>query len=203
LWGRGAVSSAVNVRQAWDHGRPQLAAAGQHDSRARRPPERRPRQAFYMPWEELPRWAQLHLAEYGKAKILTLIGASRPPRVCRARRAAPACCPRPLARRRAVPKPIAVEPAPRTPPPRNLPSSSRRPRRDGRGVRREARRARRDGGAAQRRAAGVCVRGPRLLGGRGTGHSVKQFVCALLTRAAGQWIRISNGQGMRTRQGME
>ncbi|KAI8472247.1 MAG: hypothetical protein J3K34DRAFT_519870 [Monoraphidium minutum] len=31
--------------------------------------------AFYMPWEELPRWSQLHLAEYGKAKILALIEA--------------------------------------------------------------------------------------------------------------------------------
>ncbi|KIY98822.1 hypothetical protein MNEG_9136 [Monoraphidium neglectum] len=29
--------------------------------------------AFYMPWEELPRWSQVHLAEYGKAKILALI----------------------------------------------------------------------------------------------------------------------------------
>jgi len=31
-------------------------------------------QAFYMPWEELPRWSQVHLAEYGKGKILLLIG---------------------------------------------------------------------------------------------------------------------------------
>lgn len=31
-------------------------------------------QAFYMPWEELPRWSQVHLAEYSKAKILALIG---------------------------------------------------------------------------------------------------------------------------------
>lgn len=32
-------------------------------------------QAFYLPWEELPRWAQLHLAEHGKARILALVGA--------------------------------------------------------------------------------------------------------------------------------
>jgi hypothetical protein len=30
-----------------------------------------------MPLEELPRWAQVHLQEYGKAKILALIGGPR------------------------------------------------------------------------------------------------------------------------------
>ena len=29
--------------------------------------------AFYLPWEELGRWAQIHVAEYGKEKILMLI----------------------------------------------------------------------------------------------------------------------------------
>lgn len=29
--------------------------------------------AFYIPWEELGRWAQTHLAEYGKARILVLV----------------------------------------------------------------------------------------------------------------------------------
>jgi len=31
--------------------------------------------AFYIPWEELSRWAQTHLAEYGKARILVLVEA--------------------------------------------------------------------------------------------------------------------------------
>jgi hypothetical protein len=29
--------------------------------------------AFYIPWEELSRWAQTHLAEYGKSRILVLV----------------------------------------------------------------------------------------------------------------------------------
>jgi hypothetical protein len=29
--------------------------------------------AFYIPWEELSRWAQTHLAEYGKNRILVLV----------------------------------------------------------------------------------------------------------------------------------
>lgn len=29
--------------------------------------------AFYIPWDDLARWSQVHLAEYGKAKILMLI----------------------------------------------------------------------------------------------------------------------------------
>jgi syndetin len=30
-------------------------------------------QAFYLPWEELPHWAQIHMPEYGKDKVLVLI----------------------------------------------------------------------------------------------------------------------------------
>ncbi|KAG2485571.1 hypothetical protein HYH03_015735 [Edaphochlamys debaryana] len=29
--------------------------------------------AFYLPWEELPRWCQAHVAEYGKQRLFTLI----------------------------------------------------------------------------------------------------------------------------------
>lgn len=29
--------------------------------------------AFYIPWEELSRWSQTHLAEYGKTRILVLV----------------------------------------------------------------------------------------------------------------------------------
>lgn len=29
--------------------------------------------AFYIPWEEVSRWAQTHLAEYGKARIVVLV----------------------------------------------------------------------------------------------------------------------------------
>lgn len=29
--------------------------------------------AFYIPWEELSRWAQTHLAEYGKSRVLVLV----------------------------------------------------------------------------------------------------------------------------------
>jgi hypothetical protein len=29
--------------------------------------------AFYIPWEELSRWAQTHLAEYGKGRVLVLV----------------------------------------------------------------------------------------------------------------------------------
>lgn len=29
--------------------------------------------AFYIPWSELGRWAQIHVAEYGKGKILVLV----------------------------------------------------------------------------------------------------------------------------------
>jgi hypothetical protein len=31
--------------------------------------------AFYIPWEELGRWAQIHLAEYGKHRVLVLVEA--------------------------------------------------------------------------------------------------------------------------------
>jgi hypothetical protein len=31
--------------------------------------------AFYIPWEELGRWAQTHIAEYGKGRILVLVEA--------------------------------------------------------------------------------------------------------------------------------
>lgn len=28
--------------------------------------------AFYLPWEELPRWAQVHVAEVGRARVVSL-----------------------------------------------------------------------------------------------------------------------------------
>lgn len=33
--------------------------------------------AFYVPWDELPRWAQAHAGEYGRARVVGLIGAGR------------------------------------------------------------------------------------------------------------------------------
>ncbi|GLC36679.1 hypothetical protein PLESTB_000129400 [Pleodorina starrii] len=32
--------------------------------------------AFYLPWEELPRWCQTHVAEYGKQRLFTLVEVS-------------------------------------------------------------------------------------------------------------------------------
>lgn len=31
--------------------------------------------AFYIPWDDLARWSQIHVAEYGRAKIMALIEA--------------------------------------------------------------------------------------------------------------------------------
>ena len=65
----GVLVGCLCLTGAWAHGNKKVATPLTQPLQPMRP------KAFYMPWEELPRWAQLHVAEYGKAKILALAGA--------------------------------------------------------------------------------------------------------------------------------